>query len=168
MIFLLVVEALLAFIVGCADAAVDDTPRTPLQRVLRAVLWPATLVVWFTHRTVPKLARLGAIVWLLLTAGWLLALESDHIGTTRAFLIVAEVTMAFVAYCVDAMSAELRHKPLRRVLRSVLWIEPLTEYLRERDSIQLIQASVTVWVLLTSGWLLSLMIDRVGRPLGWL
>ncbi|MBV8296966.1 MAG: hypothetical protein JO085_09025, partial [Acidimicrobiia bacterium] len=44
---------------------------------------------------------------------------------------------------------------------------PVAQFLRDRESIKLITASVTVWGLLTSGWLLSLGIDRVAQPLGW-
>jgi len=168
MIFLVVVEGVLAFITGCADSLSDGTPRSAVQHVLRAVLWPATIWVWFTHRNAAKLARFGAIVWLLLTVGWLLSLEADRLPTTLWFLVVAEATLAFVVYCVDAMTAEVQHRPLRRLLRSVLWFTPLISYLRDADNIKLIQASVTVWVLLTSGWLLSLGIDRVAQPLGWL
>src|SRR5436305_5382485 len=116
MLFLLLVEAVAAFIVACSDAVGDDQ-HTVRERVLRAVLWPATLWVWFTHRNLPKLARFGAIVWLLLTAGWLLSLESDRIDTAWVFLLVAEATLAFVVYCVDALNAELQHPPVRRVLR---------------------------------------------------
>src|SRR5947209_11016925 len=144
MMFLLLVELTLAFVVGCADSVADETPRSPAQRVLRALLWPATVWVWFTHRSISKLARFGAIVWLMLTAGWLLSLEADRLPTMAVFLVVAEATMAFVVYSVDAMSAELRHRPLRRALRSVLWIKPLSDYLRDRESIKLIQASLTV------------------------
>jgi hypothetical protein len=68
---------------------------------------------------------------------------------------------------VDAMSAELQHRPFRRVMRGLLWPKALIDYLRDKESIKLIQASVTVWGLLTSGWLLSLGIDRVAQPLGW-
>ena len=166
MLFLLLVEVTAAFIVACADSVGDDT-HTVWERVVRAVFWPPTLWVWFTHRDLPRLARFGAIVWLLLTAGWLLSLESDRISRVAIFLAVAEATMAFVVYCVDAMSAELQHKPVRRVLRGLLWPFVLVAYLRDKESIKLIQASVTVWGLLTSGWLLGLGIDRVAQPLGW-
>ena len=166
MLFLLLVEATAAFIVACSDAVGDDE-HTGRERVVRAVLWPATLWVWFTHRNLPKLARFGAIVWLLLTTGWLLSLESDRLKTMWVFVVVAEVTLAFVVYCVDALSAELQHHRVRRVLRGVFWPVPVIQYLRDRESIKLIQASVTVWGLLTSGWLLSLGIDRVAQPLGW-
>src|SRR5438477_8972355 len=104
----------------------------------------------------------------MLTAGWLLSLEADRLPTMAVFLVVAEATMAFVVYSVDAMSAELRHRPVRRALRSVLWVKPLTDYLRDREGTKLIQASLTVWVLLTSGCLLGLMFDRVARPIGCL
>jgi len=164
--FLLVVEAVAAFIVACADAVGDDQ-RTVRERLLRAVLWPFTLWVWFTRREMPKLARFGAIVWLLLTAGWLLSLESDRLNTMWVFLVVAEATLAFVVYCVDALSLDLQHAKVRRVARGIFWPVPLVQYLRDRESIRLIQASVTVWGLLTSGWLLSLGIDRVAQPLGW-
>jgi hypothetical protein len=167
MLFLLLVEAAAAFIVACSDSVGDDH-HTVRERVVRAVFWPATLWVWFTHRSLPKLARFGAIVWLLLTAGWLLALESDRITTVWIFLVVAEATLAFVVYCVDALSADLRHHRVRRVVRGIFWPVPLVQFLHEQESIQLIQASVTVWGLLTTGWLLGLGIDRVAQPLGWI
>src|SRR3954467_3869473 len=165
--FLLLIEVVAAFIVACSDAVGDDH-HTVRERVFRAVFWPATLWVCFTHRTVPKLARFGAIVWLLLTAGWLLSLESDRIKTAWVFLLVAEGTLAFVVYCVDALSIDLQHHRVRRVLRGIFWPVPVVQYLRDSESIKLIQASVTVWGLLTSGWLLGLGIDRVAQPLGWL
>src|SRR3954454_10480966 len=118
MLFLLLVEAVAAFIVACSDAVGDDH-HTARERVFRAVFWPATLWVWFTHRNLPKLARFGAIVWLLLTGGWLLSLESDRIKTARVFVIVAEATLSFVVYCVDAMSLDLQLRPVRRVLRGI-------------------------------------------------
>ena len=166
MLFLLLVEGLLAFIVACADGVGEDNARTPRERVLRALLWPATVWVWFTYRTLPKLARFGAIVWLMTTAGWLVALEADRLPSS-VFFISAEATLAFVVYCVDAMSADLHRHPVRRVARGVFWMKPLTEILCDKDSVRLVQASVTVWVLLTSGWLVALLVDRVGEPLGW-
>lgn len=165
--FVLFVEALLAFVVYCADGVGEEEHRDPATRVVRALVWPATVWVWFTHRSIPKLTRFGAIVWLMLTAGWLLSLQADRLPVV-AFLVAAEATLAFVVYCVDAMSADLRRHPVRRALRGVLWMKPLTEILRDKDSVRLIQASVTVWVLLTSGWLISLLVDRVGQPLGWI
>jgi hypothetical protein len=167
MLFLVFVEGALAFIVGCADSVAEETPRRLTDRVWRAVFWPATLGVWFTHRNLPKLGRFAANVWLLVTGGWLLSLEADRFSTVP-FLLIAQATMAFVVYCVDLMSAELRHKRVRRVVRSVLWPKALVEYLLDADSIRLVQASVTVWILLTSGWLLGLMVDRIGQPLGWI
>jgi hypothetical protein len=73
--------------------------------------------------------------------------------------------MAFVVWCVDALSADLQNKPLRRVLRSVFWVVPVARYLSDRDSVALIAASVTIWGLLTTGWLLGLMHDRVALPI---
>src|SRR5436305_14706391 len=167
MFFLVLVEAVAAFIVACSDAVGDDE-HTVRERVVRAVLWPATLWVWFTHRNLPKLARFGAIVWLLLTSGWLLSLESDRLHAAWIFALVAEATLAFVVYCVDALSPDLQHHPVRRVLRGLLWPVAVVQFLRDRESIKLIQASVTVWGLLTSGQLLSLGLDRVAHPMGWL
>jgi hypothetical protein len=74
--------------------------------------------------------------------------------------------MGFVVYCVDALSADLENKPGRRLLRSVFWVVPVTHYLSDDDSVALIAATVTVWVLLTTGWLLGLIADRVAAPLG--
>lgn len=167
LIFLLLVEVTLAFIVSCADAVVEETPRAPGQRLTRAVCWPATLWMWFTRRNLPKLARFGAVVWLFVTAGWLLSFERDRFHSTAAFLLAAELTMAFVVYVVDAMSGELQAKHLRRVGRSLLWPKALAGYLRDRDSIKLLQASVTVWILLTTGWLIGLEVDRIARPFRW-
>ncbi|MDP9388660.1 MAG: hypothetical protein M3Q48_12295 [Actinomycetota bacterium] len=60
----------------------------------------------------------------------------------------------------------MENKPWRRLLRSVFWLVPLARYLSDEDSIALVHASVTVWVLLTTGWLLGLLTDRVVAPLG--
>lgn len=164
--FLLVIEAAAAFIVACSDSVGDDQ-HTVRERVLRAVFWPVTLWVFFTHREMPKLARFGSIVWLLLTAGWLLSLESDRLHHAWLFALVAEATLAFVVYCVDALSLDLQHSRVRRVLRGIFWPVAVVQILRDPESIRLVQASVTVWGLLTSGWLLSLGLDRVAQPLGW-
>ena len=157
-------EVTLAFIVFCADS-VSDEGRRPLERLARAVLWMVTLTTWFTHRNVVKLGRFGAVVWFLVTTGWLLTLEYDR-AATPIFLVLAEVTMGFVVYCVDALSPDLQNKPGRRLLRSAFWVLPVADYLRNKDSVALITASVTVWVLLTTGWLLGLVADRVAGPLG--
>jgi hypothetical protein len=131
--------------------------------VFRALLWMVTLTRWFTHRNLTKLGRFGAVVWFLVTTGWLLSLLYDRAATH--FFILAEVTMAFVVYCVDALSADLHNKPFRRILRSVFWVVPVTRYLNDKDSVALIAASVTIWGLLTTGWLLGLINDRVAAPL---
>jgi hypothetical protein len=154
--------ATLAFVVFCADS-VGEEDRPPAERAARAALWMVTLTRWFTHRNVTKLGRFGAVVWFLVTTGWLLSLEYDR--ASAHFFLLAEATMAFVVYCVDALSADLRTRPVRRVLRSVFWVVPVARYLSDKDSVALIAASVTVWGLLTTGWLLGLMHDRVAIPL---
>src|SRR5215210_4373872 len=131
----------------------------------RGVLWMVTLTRWFTHRNVLKLSRFGAVVWFMVTTGWLLTLEYDRIGGP-VFLVLAEVTMGFVVYCVDALSADLVKRPGRRLLRSAIWVVPVARFLRDDDSVALIAASVTVWGLLTTGWLLGLLHDRIATPLG--
>ncbi len=164
MIALVLLELTLAFIVFCADSAGDE--ERPLgERLVRAALWMVTLTMWFTHRNLVKLGRFSAVVWFLVTSGWLLTLIYDRLPVPM-FLVLAELTMGFVVYCVDALSADLENKPGRRLLRSVLWIVPVVCYLRDKDSVALIHASVTVWVLLTTGWLLGLLNDRVAAPLG--
>jgi hypothetical protein len=163
-IALVLAEVTLAFVVFCADS-VGDEGRGPGERLARALLWMVTLTRWFTHRNVSKLGRFGAVVWFLVTMGWLLTLEYDRMSTT-VFLILAEATMGFVVYCVDALSADLENKRGLRVLRSVFWVVPVVAYLRDDDSVALIAASVTIWVLLTTGWLLGLLADRVATPLG--
>jgi hypothetical protein len=157
-------EVTLAFIVFCADS-VGDEERGPLERLARALLWMVTLTRWFTHRNVAKLGRFAAVVWFLVTMGWLLTLEYDRLPT-NAVLVLAAATMGFVVYCVDALSSDLENKPGRRLLRSVFWVVPLSQYFRDDDSVALIAASVTVWVLLITGWLLGLLADRVAAPLG--
>jgi len=159
-------EVTLAFVVFCADS-VGEERRRPLERLTRAVLWMVTLTNWLTHRNVLKLGRFVAVVWFLVTTGWLLTLEYDRIPRP-AFLVLAQVTMGFVVYCVDALSADLENKPGRRLLRSVVWMLPIGHYLRDNDSVALIAATVTVWILLTTGWLVGLLADRVATPLGGL
>ena len=165
---LVLVEVTLAFIVLCADSLPEGPARPPFERFLRAVLWPVTLGRWFTHRNFPKLGRFAAIVWLLTTIGWLVSLEYDRTGARKMmlFLILAEATLAFVVWCVDAMSTDIHNRPLRRVLRSVFWFKAIADYMRDEDNIKIAHASLTVWILLTTGWLLSLGSDRILRPLG--
>ena len=164
MIAWVVAEVTLGFVVFCADSVGGDR-RSPSERLARGVLWMVTLTRWFTHRNVVKLGRFGAVVWFLVTTGWLLTLVNDRVSTPMS-LVVAEATMAFVVYCVDALSADLENKPGRRLLRSILWVGPVASYLCDDDSVALLHASVTVWVLLTTGWLLGLLADRVATPLG--
>ncbi len=160
----LLTEVTLALVVFCADSVGED--RRPLgERLVRAVFWMVTLTRWFTHRNLAKLGRFGAVVWFFVTVGWLLTLQYDRMSFP-VFLVLAEVTMGFVVYCVDALSADLANKPGRRLLRSIFWLGPVTRYLVDEDSIALITASVTVWGLLTTGWLLGLLVDRVAAPLG--
>jgi hypothetical protein len=166
MIALALCYATLAFLVFCSDS-VDEEARRPAERLIRASLWMVTLTRWFTHRNVAKLGRFGAVVWFLVTTGWLLTLEFDRIPAP-VFLVAAEVTMGFVVYCVDSLSADLENKPGRRLLRSVFWLLPVVAYLSDRDTVALVHASVTVWVLLSTGWLLGLLTDRVALPLGGL
>lgn len=166
MIAWVVAEVTLAFVVFCADS-VGEEQRRPAERLTRAVLWMVTLTRWFTHRNVTKLGRFGAVVWFLVTMGWLLTLQFDRLPPP-AFLVVAQLTMGFVVYCVDALSADLANKRGRRLLRSAFWMVPLVGYLSDDDSVALITASVTVWVLLITGWLLGLLADRVATPLGTL
>ena len=159
-------EVVLGFVVFCADSAGDDE-RPLFERLVRAVLWMVTLTQWFTHRNVAKLGRFGAVVWFLVTVGWLLTLEFDRMSVP-IFLVLAQMTMGFVVYCVDALSADLQNKPGRRLLRSVFWVVPIAGYLSDDDSVALITATVTVWVLLITGWLLGLLTDRVATPLAGL
>lgn len=167
MTLLVLTELTLAFVVFCVDS-VGDEERRRLERLARATLWMVTLTRWFTHRNVAKLGRFAAVVWFLVTVGWLLTLERDRLATP-VFLVGAQMTMGFVVYCVDALSPDLENKPWRRVLRSIFWVVPIAVYLSDDDSITLLTATLTVWVLLITGWLLGLIADRVATPLGaWL
>ena len=165
---IVVFELTLAFIVYCADRAGEDEelpPRPVLARVVRSLFWMVTLTRWLTYRNMATLSRFAAIVWLLVTSGWLVTMIHDRASSTTIFLVATEAVMAFVVYCTDAMSADVHAHPLRRAVRSLLWPKPLTDFMRDRDSIRIIQASLTVWILLTTGWLLALEADRVARPL---
>jgi hypothetical protein len=162
----ILIEVTLAFVVLCADASAEEE-RTPAERLARALLWMVTLANWFTHRNVAKLGRFAAVVWFLVTTGWLITLEYDRIARP-AFLIVAQLTMGFVVYCVDALSSDLENKPGRRLLRSTFWFVPLAHFLSDDDSVALVTATVTIWVLLITGWLLGLLADRVAAPLAGL
>ncbi len=160
----LLAELVLGFVVFCADS-VGEEPRRLSERIARAAFWMFTLTTWFTHRNVVKLGRFGAVVWFLVTTGWLLTLGYDRMPLL-GFVVFAQLTMGFVVYCVDALSSDLENKHWRRVLRSVLWVGPVTGFLSNRDGVGLVTATVTVWVLLTTGWLLGLLADRVAIPLG--
>ena len=105
---------------------------------------------------------------MLTTIGWLVSLEYDRTGARKMmlFVILAEATMAFVVWCVDAMSTDIHNRPLRLLLRSVFWFKAIADYMRDEDNIKIAHASLTVWILLTTGWLLSLGSDRILRPLG--
>jgi uncharacterized membrane protein YbaN (DUF454 family) len=162
---LVLLELTMAFIVLCADSH-GSSPRPLPQRLARAAFWPVTLTRWFTHRNFPKLGRFAAIVWLMVTVGWLLTLVYDRTQDMTLFLVIAQVTMAFVVYCVDAMSADLQGRPLRRIVRGLFWMKALAGYMSDKDNIRIAHASLTVWILLTTGWLLSLGSDRIVRPLG--
>jgi hypothetical protein len=167
MTLLVLTELTLAFVVFCVDS-VGDEERRRLERLARATLWMVTLTRWFTHRNVAKLGRFAAVVWFLVTVGWLLTLERDRLATP-VFLVGAQMTMGFVVYCVDALSPDLENKPWRRMLRSIFWMVPIALYLNDDDSVILLTATLTVWVLLITGWLLGLIADRVATPLGaWL
>jgi hypothetical protein len=155
--FWFVTGAAMAFVVFCADSVGDEQPRPVGERVVRALLWMVTLTRWFTHRNLVKLGRFGA-------TGWLLTLIHDRLSAD-ALLFMGPVALSFVVYCVDALSSDLENKPVRRLLRSLLWPLPIVGYLKNEDSINLVHASVTVWVLLTTGWFLSLLADRVAVPL---
>lgn len=163
MIVWVLIELTLAFIVFCADS-VGEERRRPTERLARALFWFVTVTQWFTHRNLVKLGRFGAVVWFLVTTGWLLTLIYDRLSMP-AFLVLAEVTLGFVVYCVDALSSDLENKPARRLFRSVFWMGPIAHYLSDDDSVALVHASVTIWVMLTTGWLLGLLADRVATPL---
>jgi hypothetical protein len=157
----LVIEGTLGFIVFTVDTAV--TEQASLQgRLLRAALGPATLIDWCSNLAEkwPALVRLGMNVWFLVTFGWLIAMEVDRLNSLQPFL--AWGTSAFVVYCVDGTSVKLYKKPVRRVLRALFWPVAFAEYLCDTDTIRQIQASLIIWVLLITGWLLTLLCDHYG------
>src|SRR5262245_38787593 len=100
MISLVLTEVTLGFVVFCADS-VGEERRRPMERLARAVLWMVPLTNWFTHRNVSKLGRFGAVVWFLVTSGWLLTLIYDRVDGWL-FVLIAQATLGFIVYCVDA------------------------------------------------------------------
>jgi hypothetical protein len=162
---LLLAEVTLAIVVLCADAVGDDVARGVPARLVRAAAWPLTLLCWFHHQAWPKLARFAAIVWFLVVVGWLLTLEQDRVAHTGRFLLLAELTMAYVVACVDAVSG--RGGVARRVVRSVVWVKPVAEYLCDDDAARLLRCTLVVWATLTTGWLLALVHDRLAPALPW-
>lgn len=161
----LVVDLTFTFIVFCADVETEERRWRPLDRLLRSLFWMVTLTMWFTHRNFAKLGRFAGIVWFLVTAGWLLSFEYDRTQGSELFPYLAQGTMAFVVYCVDGMSADLQRRPVRRFVRCFLWPKAIIEYLSADEGIRIAHASLTVWVLLTAGWLLGLEFDWIGKLL---
>ena len=158
-------EVVLAAVVSCADAAGDATPDGPRRALWRALLWPVTVLGWVAGRDSVRLARFAAVVWFLVTTGWLLTLLYDR-APLPLFLAGAQAVMAFVVFCVDSFSGAGAGHPARRAARAVLWPLAVVGYLRAPDSVGIAQATLTVWILLTTGWLLALAGDRLLRPLG--
>jgi len=161
----IVVDLTFSFIVFCADSGTEERQwRTP-DRLFRSVFWMVTLTMWFTHRNFAKLGRFAGIVWFFVTTGWLLSFEYDRTQASGLFPYLAEATLAFVVYCVDGLSADLQHRPVQRLVRCVLWPKAVIEYLSADEGVRIAYASLTVWVLLTAGWLLGLESDRIGALL---
>lgn len=150
----LAVELLLAFIIFCADS-IDRTHSLP-NRLLRAILWPSTLYLWFTHWTVPKLLRASAIVWFITITGWLAALESDR---HASWLI--PITLAFTVWCRDQMSVSLQNSLPRRIARAICAPYTLTLYFQDEDGIKLQHSILIIWGFLTTGWMITLGLDRL-------
>lgn len=161
----LVVDLTFSFIVFCADSETEERRWRALDRLVRSLFWMVTLTMWFTHRNFAKLGRFAGIVWFFVTTGWLLSFEYDRTQGSGLFPYIAQLTMAFVVYCVDGMSADLQHRPLRRLVRCLLWPKAITEYLAADEGIRIAHASLTVWVMLTAGWLFGLELDRIGALL---
>ena len=163
----LLVESVMAALVSCADASGGGAPVGWLRRLGRAVLWMVTVPRWIVDRDTARLARFAAVVWFLVITGWLLTLLYDR-APRPVFPVGVEVLMAFVVFCVDAFSGNDVGHPLRRAVRAVFWPPTVVGYMRASDSVGIAQASLTVWILLTTGWLLALAADRILRPLGLL
>lgn len=152
----LFIELVMSFIVFCSDS-IPDAVRTPTERTLRALLWPVTLYQWFTHSNWPKLIRFSSIVWFFVISGWLLSLEWDRLG----HILPLQLTMSFVIWVVDQMNADLLNSPLRRAARAIVWPYPLTSYMVNEDGIKLQHSILIVWGFLTTGWMLTLGLDRL-------
>ena len=66
------------YIVACADSVGDDQAHTIKERILRVILWPLTLTVWFSTHNI-RLHRLLTILWTVLILGWFLSLLADRL-----------------------------------------------------------------------------------------
>lgn len=73
----IVMYSLMAYLISCADNDGDDS-HSQIQRILRAIVWPATLHSFLISQNA-KLYRLLTSLWIMLTAGWVLSLLADRI-----------------------------------------------------------------------------------------
>lgn len=65
------------YVIACADNVKEPGNTHPrLKRLIRAILWPATLTSWFQTQNI-RLHRVLNILWTLLIGGWLLSLMAD-------------------------------------------------------------------------------------------
>src|SRR5688500_17575750 len=78
-------------------------------------------------------------------------------------VVVFELTLAFVVYCADR-AGEDEERPHRRmparVVRGVFWMITLTRWLTHRNLASLGRFATIVWLLVTSGWLITMIHDR--------
>jgi hypothetical protein len=82
---------------------------------------------------------------------------------TLQTLVLFEVTLAFIVHCADE-AGEDEERPRRplliQVVRSLFWMITLTRWFTYRNLAKLGRFGTIVWLLVTSGWLLTLIHDR--------
>jgi hypothetical protein len=160
---ILIIEGMVGFVVFTVDTAVAEPTRLR-GRIFAAAAWPLTLVSWFSNHAeqANRLLRLAMNTWFLVTFGWLIDFEYNHLNGSGWLPVVAWATPAFVVYCIDGMAVSLYKKPVRRALRALLWFKSFAEYLCDVDSIRITRASILVWIMLTLCWLVALVVIRLG------
>lgn len=74
----LVMNVFITYLVSAADSSGQDQGHITLQKILRAVFWPITLNSWARTGN-DRLHRLLTLLWVCLTAGWILSLMADRL-----------------------------------------------------------------------------------------
>ncbi|HLJ08695.1 MAG TPA: hypothetical protein VKX24_09165 [Acidimicrobiia bacterium] len=79
-----------------------------------------------------------------------------------AALVLVEVTLAFIVLCADSLPEGPARPAFERFVRAVLWPVTVGRWFTHRNFPKLGRFAAIVWLLTTTGWLVSLEYDRTG------